>query len=79
MEKYDSLFDVLDALEDCKNTILEAKEFKKELAFMGEPESKDLKEIYRNTLKMIEYNIQSHKLMLTRLETFYDDWKQDEL
>jgi len=43
MEKYDSLFDVLDALEDCQNTILEAKEFKKELAFMGEPESKDLK------------------------------------
>ena len=78
MEKYNTLFDVLDALEDCQNTILEAKECKKELAFMGEPESKDLKEIYRTTLKMIEYNLQTHKLMLTRLETFYNNWIDDE-
>jgi hypothetical protein len=78
MEDYKTIFDVLDAIESCKESIQQANTFRQELAFMGEPRDKQLKEIYRNTLRMIDYNIKSNQLILDKLELLYLDWRNNE-
>lgn len=77
-DTYETIFDVLDAIEDCKKSIEQGNTFRKELAFMGEPLDKQLKEIYRNTLRMIDYNVKSNQIILDKLTGLFEDWKNDE-
>lgn len=77
MENYSTIFDVLDAIEDCEDSINQANDFKKELAFMGEPIDKQLKEIYRNTIRMIDYNIKANQIILDKLNYLYREWKEN--
>jgi len=77
MEKYKNIFDILDALEEAREAINEAKDFRRELSFMGEPSDPQLKEIYRNTVRTIRYNIKSNELIVARLEKLYTDWREN--
>lgn len=78
MDEYKNIFDILDAIEEAKQSLNEANEFKRELAIMGEPTNSGLKEIYRNTLKMIHYNMESNSINIKRLEALYEGWKNNE-
>lgn len=77
MENYNNIFDVLDALEEARNAINEAADFRRELSFMGEPSDPQLKEIYRNTVRTIRYNVKANELIVARLEKLYNDWRKD--
>ena len=77
MENYSNIFDVLDALEEARNAINEAVDFRRELSFMGEPNDPQLKEIYRNTVRTIRYNVKANELIVARLEKLYNDWRED--
>lgn len=78
METYNTIFEVLDAIEDCERSINQANDFRKELAFMGEPTDKQLKEIYRNTIRMIDYNLKANQIILDKLNYLYQEWRDNE-
>lgn len=77
MSEYKNMFEILDAIEESKLAIEEAGNFKRELEMLGEPENPQLKEIWRNTFKMIHFNMKANAAMIEQLKVMHQDWKDE--
>jgi len=78
MDDYANIFEILDAIKESEDALVEAQNLKRELLFAGEPNNPELQYLYRHFVQLIDYNIKFNQKAIRQLQTLYREWRDED-